>query len=114
MKVFFKVYIKKLMHFPLTKRAKSQNVKTFDLFPLFFYKYHFGFHKHYSTNPALISIAEKICDALDKNMYTCGVCIDLEKAFHTVNHQILLSKLNYYGIANKTLSSAIRAFPCDT
>ena len=73
-----------------------------------FYKYQFGFRKHYSTNNALINIVEKIRDALDKNMCTCGVFIDLEKAFDTVNHQILLSKLYHYGIrgiANKWLSS---------
>ena len=45
-----------------------------------FYKYQFDFRKHYSTNHALISIVEKIRDALDKNMYTCSVFIDLEKA----------------------------------
>ena len=73
-----------------------------------FYKCQFGFRKHYSTNLALISIVEKIRDALAKNMYTCGVFIDLEKAFDTINHQILLSKLYHYGIrgiANKWLSS---------
>ena len=73
-----------------------------------FYKYQFGFRKHYSTNHALISTVEKIHDALDKNMYTCGVFIDLEKAFDKVNHQILISKLYHYGIrgiANKWLSS---------
>ena len=72
------------------------------------YKYQFGFRKQYSTNHALVSIVEKIRDALDKNMYTCGVFIDLEKAFDTVNHQILLSKLYHYGIrgiANMWFSS---------
>ena len=72
------------------------------------YKFQFGFRKQYSTNHALLSIVEQIRSALDKNMFTCGVFIDLEKAFDTVNHQILLSKLNHYGIrgvANKWFSS---------
>ena len=72
------------------------------------YKYQFGFRRHYSTNHALLSITEQIRNALDKNMYACGVFIDLEKAFDTVNHQILLSKLYHYGIrgvANKWFSS---------
>ena len=62
------------------------------------YKYQFGFRKHYSTNHALLSIVEQIRNSLDKKMFTCGIFIDLEKAFDTVNHQILLSKLYHYGI----------------
>ena len=45
---------------------------------------------------------------MDNKMYSCGVFIDLEKAFDTVNHNILLKKLNYYGIrglANSWFSS---------
>ena len=56
------------------------------------YKFQFGFRKNYSTNHPLLSIVEEIRSALDKNMFTCGVFIDLEKAFDNINHQILLSK----------------------
>ena len=39
-----------------------------------------------------------IRDALDNGNFACGVFIDLQKAFEIVNHDILLSKLNHYGI----------------
>ena len=62
------------------------------------YKFQFGCRKGYSTNHALLSIVEQIRNALHNKMFTCGVFIDLEKAFDTVNHQILLSKLDHHGI----------------
>ena len=58
----------------------------------------FGFRPHHSTNHALISITEHIRSALDKNNFTCGVFLDFQKVFDTVNHGILLSKLSYYGV----------------
>ena len=39
-----------------------------------------------------------IRNALDNGKFACGVFIDLQKAFDTVNHDILLSKLNHYSI----------------
>ena len=36
--------------------------------------------------------------AIDNNLYTCGVLLDFSKAFDTVNHKILLGKLDAYGI----------------
>ena len=42
--------------------------------------------------------------ALDENKYICGVFLDFQKAFDTVNHKILFSKLNYYGIRGIALS----------
>ena len=62
------------------------------------YKLQFGFRKKHSTNHALIDITENIRQTLDKGKYACGIFIDLQKAFDTVNHNILTSKMHHYGI----------------
>ena len=62
------------------------------------YKFQFGFRNKHSTNHALIQITESIRSAIDNDNYACGVFIDLQKAFDTVNHDILLGKLRHYGI----------------
>ena len=61
------------------------------------YSLQFGFRSKHSTTHALINITEKIRSALDQNKVSCGIFVDLQKAFDTVNHKILLHKLNYYG-----------------
>ena len=58
----------------------------------------FGFRKKHSTNHALLNIFENIKEKLDNKTFSCGVFIDLEKAFDTVNHKILVKKLEFYGI----------------
>ena len=58
----------------------------------------FGFRKNNSTSFALIEITEKIKQTIDDKKYGCGIFIDLRKAFDTVNHEILLTKLEHYGI----------------
>ena len=63
------------------------------------YDLQFGFRKNHSTNHALISIVEKIQEAIKDDKIAIGIFIDLQKAFDTVNHSILLEKLNHYGIS---------------
>ena len=58
----------------------------------------YGFRKKHSTNLATIELMTKILQAIDNNEYTIGVFLDLAKAFDTVNHEILLTKLEHYGI----------------
>ena len=49
-------------------------------------------------------------DALDKGNFACGVFIDLQKAFDTVDHEILLKKLFHYGIICGTALSLFRSY----
>ena len=62
------------------------------------YPLQFGFRLNTSTNNARTAITENIQTHLDKNELTAGVFIDLRKAFDTVDHDILLGKLDHHGI----------------
>ena len=68
----------------------------------------FGFRNNHSTSHALISLIDLIKKYLHNDYFVCGVFIDLQRAFDTVNHEIILVKLDFYGIrrlANSWLKS---------
>ena len=60
--------------------------------------YQFGFRNEYSVNHAFTSLTELVRKALDENKFECEVFIYLQKTFDNVDHNILLSKLYYYGV----------------
>ena len=62
------------------------------------YKKQFGFRAKHSTNHALISLLETVKMFLDNDELVCGIFIDLQKAFDTVDHEILLDKMHHYGV----------------
>ena len=68
------------------------------------YRNQFGFRKNNSTVYALIEITEMIRKTIDSRKYGCGIFIDLRKAFDTVNHEILLMKMENYGIRGNMLN----------
>ena len=77
----------------------------------------YGFRQAHSTEHALLDMVFKIQTNMDARLYSCRVFIDLKKAFDTVDHRVLLEKLQYYGfrgiindwlksyLTNKTLTT---------
>ena len=64
----------------------------------------FGFRKFHSTAAALLDCTNEWYINLDRKMFNLVVFIDLKKAFDTVDHQILLSKLELYGIKGQAIN----------
>ena len=67
------------------------------------YKHQYGFRKKYSTKLSVINLVNSLLKSTDEGKHTLGIFIDFQKAFDTINHNILLSKLNFYGIRGKAL-----------
>ena len=62
----------------------------------------FGFRPKHSTTLTKILIIDKLQNAIETSRFLCGIFLDLSKAFDSVSHKILLSKLAFYGIRGTT------------
>ena len=65
-----------------------------------FYSQQYGFRAHHSTEHAILELSDRIISAMDNKQTPMTIFLDLSKAFDTLNHDILLTKLSYYGINN--------------
>ena len=68
-----------------------------------FYEYQFEFQKGKSTHLAIMMLVEKITEVLDQGESVVSVFLDFSKAFATVDHNILLQKMDKYGITGVEL-----------
>ena len=76
------------------------------------YDLQYGFRNKHSTQHAILDIVNTIHSNMDNRKYSCGIFIDLKKAFDTVNHEILLTKLEHYGIRG-VINSWFRSYLSD-
>ena len=69
----------------------------------YFFKNQYGFKKLHSTEHAILEVVDRITLDLDKGYTPLAIYLDLSKAFDTLDFNILLQKLQYYGIKDKAL-----------
>ena len=67
------------------------------------YNNQYGFRSHHSTELATMHLMGKIITSMDEGLVPLNIILDLSKAFNTLDHTILLGKLNYYGISDTEL-----------
>ena len=63
-----------------------------------------GFRKHHSTELAALEFTDRIKKEMDAKKIPFSIFLDLSKAFDTLDHSVLLSKLQYHGIRDTALN----------
>ena len=67
------------------------------------YTYQSGFRSNFSTDSCLAYLCDLITKGFDSGVYTGMILIDLQKAFDTIDHEILLCKMKFIGFSEKVL-----------
>jgi len=63
----------------------------------------YGFRSKHSTELAALELIDRIVCGMDKSKIPVSIFLDLSKAFDTLDHDILLDKLQYYGLYGRNL-----------
>jgi hypothetical protein len=86
---FISKILEKIMYIRLLDYLKSSDI----LVPN-----QFGFREKHSTYMAILKLVDDISEELNNKNYSIGIFIDLSKAFDTIDHKLLINKMQYYGI----------------
>ncbi len=80
--------------------------QTYDFFQKekLFYHSQYGFRNEHSTEFAAMEIVDRIMTEMDKNETPINIYLDLSKAFDTLDHQILLKKMEHYGVRDTSFN----------
>ena len=68
------------------------------------YTHQSGFRPKHSTETCLTHITDSILKGCDKGLHTGMILIDLQKAFDTINYNILLEKMVFFKFSPATIS----------
>jgi len=91
----FSKILERIMHNRLYQHIQTDNILTTE---------QYGFRKGLSTEQATHSLTNNILMAWNKKIHIGRIFCDLTKAFNCVNHNILIAKLEHYGIQDATLN----------
>jgi len=92
---FFSKVFEKALYIRVTEHLNTNNLLVGN---------QFGFRKGTATQDAIFKLTKEILKALNNKTLAGSIFCDLDKAFDSVNHDILLSKLSCYGISAKAKS----------
>ena len=99
--------ISKILEKLVYKRTYSFLEKTNQL-----YKSQYGFRSHHSCENAVSELTSEVIKGFQNGFYTAALFLDLSKAFNTLEHEVLLKKLEKYGIRGIGLSW-FKSYLCD-
>ena len=91
---------------------KIINIQLYDYFQSnnLLYKNQYGFRKHHSTEFASLELVDTIQQQLDLKLDPFAVFLDMSKAFDTLDHEILMQKISFYGVQKYIAESIQKLF----
>ena len=67
------------------------------------YKFQSGFRRNFSTDSCLSYLSNKIANGFESGLHTGMILVDLQKAFDTIDHEILINKLEFLGFSKNVI-----------